>query len=112
MMPTTSSPSASFTRTVLECSINCLRYFASSNVCSGARADFPCGGVILLLTLLLLRLLIGRCPARRDRDAVLRRSGYPALNLPIITVARGHPQIWRFHTNFQRMERLLRGRNV
>src|SRR3954469_14872832 len=103
MMPTTSSPSANFTRTVLECSINCLRYFASSNVCSGARADFPCGGVLLLLTLLfwLLR------PARGNRDAVLPRSGRPALNFPIIAVARGYPQIRRFHAYFERVKSLL-----
>src|ERR1039458_10672069 len=48
MMPTTSSPSSNFTRTVVEFSINSLRYFASSNVCSGARADFPAGGGVVV----------------------------------------------------------------
>jgi hypothetical protein len=45
MMPTTSSPSSSLARMRVEFSISRLRYLASSNVCSGARADFPGGGV-------------------------------------------------------------------
>src|SRR6516225_1491043 len=106
MMPTTSSPSASFTRTVFECSINCLRYFASSNVCSGARADFPCGGVMLLLTLLL------RLPVGGHSDAVFRRTGNPALDLPIIAVARGHPQIRHLYAHVERMKSLLGERNI
>src|SRR5437764_1422272 len=106
MMPTTSSPSASLTRTVLECSINCLRYLASSNVCSGARADFPGGGVVLLLRLLLLRSVGG------NRNAVTLRAGCPALDFPIIPVARGNPQIRRLHANFERMEGLLARRHV
>src|SRR6516225_3701752 len=110
MVPTTSSPSASLTRTRVEFSINCLRYFASSKVCSGARADFPGGGVTILLKLLFRRL---RLPVRGDGDAVLRgTAGAAALDFPIIAVACRYPQIGAQNAHFQFMEAVLGQRDV
>src|SRR3954454_19587760 len=100
MVPAISSPSSSFTRMGVPFSINRFRYFASSKVCSGARADFPCGGVLLLLAVFLLTL-------GRDRDAAPRRAG-GTLEFSIIAVARGDPQFGRLQPDLEFVERLLR----
>src|SRR5437764_12452503 len=117
-MPTTSSPSSSLHRTGVECSINDLRYFASSNVCSGARADFPGGGVIALLALLCrrrrgrLRRPVGGYADAIIRNAIFGRSGTSTLDLPIIAVARRNPQIGAVHANFELMETLFVERHI
>src|ERR1035441_8067166 len=104
MVPTTSSPSSIFTRITVELSINCLRYFASSNVCSGARADLPVGGgVVFLLPLSFLWQL----PFGGNRDAILRGTAPPALEFPIIAVARRYPQIRPRHAHVQFVEAVL-----
>src|ERR1035438_8560026 len=108
MIPTTSSPSSSLTRIGVEFSINSLRYFASSNVCSGARADFPGGGVVFLLTLSFLLQL----PFGGDGDMVLRGTTTPALDLPIITGARRNPQIRLRHAHRQFVEAVLAQRHI
>src|SRR5215813_7388527 len=116
-MPRTSSPSYIFTRTGVEFSIRRLRYLASSNVCSGARDPLLDGGVGSLLVELFLSLLLRRwrrlpLPVGRHRDTVLRRSKARALNLPIIAVARGYPQIGVLQLDLELVKRILGQRHI
>src|SRR5579883_511208 len=103
MVPVTSSPSVIFTSTGVSCSINCLRYLASSNVASGARADLPCCAVLVLLT------LFGGA-FRADRNSRVGRAA--AHRFPIIAVARRYPQLAGFHAHFKAVERVLGERNL
>src|SRR5713226_2312455 len=105
MMPLTSSPSAIFTRIGVAFSIRRLRYLISSNVCSGAREPLVGGGVFGLLWLFLL-------PVGGYVDAVFRGRATTTLGLPIITVARRHPQIRALHFDLQFVKTLLGQRDV
>src|SRR5947207_15395052 len=104
MIPVTSSPSCSFTRTGVAVSMSFLRYLISSSVCSGARADFPAnGGVMILLTLGFS--LGGQLDSRARRARI-------ALDLTIIAVARRHLQLRPLHAHLQLVKALLRQRHV
>src|ERR1039458_5874232 len=111
MVPLTSSPPSSFTRTGVALSMRLFKYLASSNVCSGARPDFPaCSNVSPLLLFLGLG---GRRPGRfRAHPNVSVGRARGGLDLIIIAVARRYPQFGPLHTHFERVETVLARRRA
>src|SRR5215471_15974679 len=101
-MPETSSSLLSLTRIGTWCSMRCLRYLISSKVVSGAREP------LLLPPCLAITLSPGAL-FRRRRDPAF--PGF-CLGLPIIAVARSHPQIGTPHFNIEPVELFLGQRHV